>query len=596
MKRKIVLFYCFIFCFVTIAGAQQDLQRKKDSLWQALTAAEGLEKIQTYERLGGCYYAASANDDGQMDTLSKVYEAMFVEAGKQKKPKYQAIARVNILATLTNRKSYDEVIRRAPAYLDFMEKQEDEAVWQYYYLVRYILFKAHRWNGDLDAALQTAQESYEYAKKQNNEDGMGTSLISMSEIYASQDRQAEAEQCLRQAIELLKGNEALDNTLGTAYAQLSYPLLAQKRYDEVLALNKEFEELIVRNEARTGIPNEIHYANLWSNYLQYYIGTGDYDQAEIYCDKLEATPKNTGLEEYIFSSRARILASRGQYAEALASLEKMKTLTGTTDKLFMNELDRLHIDILVKMNRVDEAYQLWQDAETVRDSIRNADFAVQIDELRTQYEVDRHIAEKERNRNYFLFALAGCLTLLLLLGGVVYYNRIITKKNKKLYRQIKEQDRLADELAQMERQYRTLTAEIPEHDATTAEETAEPAPLGDKQQRDLVARLRDYLLCDKNFTNPDINRDELTAALGVNKNTLSEAVKAVTDKTMMEYIRLLQLEEARRLLDKHPQLTIEAVAFDCGFHASNTFYRLFRKHYGISPAEYRKMAKRDLGL
>lgn len=57
-----------------------------------------------------------------------------------------------------------------------------------------------------------------------------------------------------------------------------------------------------------------------------------------------------------------------------------------------------------------------------------------------------------------------------------------------------------------------------------------------------------------------------------------------------EYIRRVQLEEARRLLDKYPELTVEAVAFDCGFNALNTFYRLFRKHYGISPAQYRKIA------
>ena len=41
----------------------------------------------------------------------------------------------------------------------------------------------------------------------------------------------------------------------------------------------------------------------------------------------------------------------------------------------------------------------------------------------------------------------------------------------------------------------------------------------------------------------------------------------------------------------HPELTIEAVAFSCGFSIPSTFYRLFRRQWGISPAEYRKMAE-----
>jgi Transcriptional regulator containing an amidase domain and an AraC-type DNA-binding HTH domain len=44
------------------------------------------------------------------------------------------------------------------------------------------------------------------------------------------------------------------------------------------------------------------------------------------------------------------------------------------------------------------------------------------------------------------------------------------------------------------------------------------------------------------------------------------------------------------MLEKHPELTIEAIAADCGFNAPNTFYRLFQKNYEISPAEYRKIA------
>ena len=55
-------------------------------------------------------------------------------------------------------------------------------------------------------------------------------------------------------------------------------------------------------------------------------------------------------------------------------------------------------------------------------------------------------------------------------------------------------------------------------------------------------------------------RQDIISALGTNKNTLTDAVKAVTGKSPMEYMRTLKVEEARRKLDSHPELTIEAIA------------------------------------
>ena len=190
-----------------------------------------------------------------------------------------------------------------------------------------------------------------------------------------------------------------------------------------------------------------------------------------------------------------------------------------------------------------------------------------------------------RNRNYFLFALGGCILLTLVLGGYVYYNRLILRKNRALYLRIKEQERLAEELQEAERQREEADAATHVGDAETAREQARL-----HQQRELVARLHDYLLSDRNFANPKLDAAEIALALSTNRTTLFDTLKAVTGQTPVEYIRALQLQESKRMLETDSRLTIAAIAEECGFNSSRTFYRHFREQYNITPTEYRKIA------
>ena len=485
----------------------------------------------------------------------------FAQTAEEPTPAQQAKTMQTQINELFGERDFNGIVAQAPEALDFMQKNEQ---WVPYYQTAGVLSNAYRSLGDYDQALAEANKIYNFAKARNHSEGMGMALFSMSRAYGGLRRFAEQEEALHESIALLKDSESYLNVLPNVYTRLILSFIGQARYDEAMQLAAECEEVNRRYEKASGKPQLAPWVNLWIAYIDLYRQTSQPDQALYYIRKCDSA---TNGNMKFYKELGHVYYMKGEYAQALEELNK-----AIVRNPLSRESEALKLVTLIHLGEAQEADSLFRTIIAKQDSVSNSAFNAQIDELRTQYEVDKHVAEKQRNRNYFFFALAGCALLLLLLAGAAYHNRTITRKNRGLYQRIKEQDRLQKELAKVKSPQK------------------EPQP-GTQQQLDLIERLHQYLLSNNNLAKAEMNRDELIAALATNKNILSEAVKTVTGKTLMEYIRFMQLEEARRMLDDHPELTIEAIATDCGFNTTNTFYRLFRKRYEISPAEYRKASK-----
>lgn len=584
MKYKtslIAILWGILLCFTLPVLAQNNLQHQKDSLRQVIEHSEGIDKLKSYNRL--CYlYMSEVADDQKMDTLLMLFNQVEAEAIKQRNVEIQGIVYGNAIIAHINRSEHDKVIEKAPAYLDFYI---ENGLWKFYYQIHMQLITAYNLKGEYEPAVEEAEKMYARAKNRKDKAGMATALYATGMIYNSQDRWKEEEKCFRECIDLLWEVSGYDNILTQSYAFLCMVLRAQNQYDELLQLVPEYEKAIARFEKASGRTQPEARGNLYIALMNTYIDIHDYDKAEPYLAKIEALINNDISRFELLRARALILQSRGDYGKALAAVDSAINRTLESD-FNLNSIRRIKMQLLARLGHYQEADGLLDEIIATNDTLKNVEVNARFDELRTQYEVEKHIAEKERNFHYFLFTLAICLVLVLLLAGTFYYNRMIALKNRKLYERIKEQDRLADELSRLANVRQSEPSS--EDSGKTAGATELFAP--SSEQQNLVIRLQEYLLSDDNLSNTDINRDDIISALGTNKNALTDAVKAVTGKSPMEYMRTLKVEEARRKLDRHPELTIEAIAFSCGFNTPSTFYRLFRKQYGISPTEYRKMS------
>jgi AraC-like DNA-binding protein len=242
-----------------------------------------------------------------------------------------------------------------------------------------------------------------------------------------------------------------------------------------------------------------------------------------------------------------------------------------------------------------ESAALYRQMMDTKDELNHEQFYKQINELRTLYALDKaeieavkHLAEIRRQRLVNAGLSTGCLALMLIIAITVWSRKKIAGKNRGLYRQIKEQERLADELEAMTQQYEQIRQFVPPSNGSETSHSRS-APGNDKQ-RHLVSQFREFLLKDKYFATFEIDIHEVAYIIATNKTTLTEALKCITGKSPMEYINFIRLDEAKRML-YNSDLTIEAIATDCGFNTRQTFYRQFKEQYRITPAEYRKIAK-----
>jgi signal transduction histidine kinase/AraC-like DNA-binding protein len=100
----------------------------------------------------------------------------------------------------------------------------------------------------------------------------------------------------------------------------------------------------------------------------------------------------------------------------------------------------------------------------------------------------------------------------------------------------------------------------------------------------LVKRAVVYL--QRHYAQP-LSRQEIAAAIGVNKSYLSEIFHQELGISPWEYLNRYRINVAKQLLRTTNQ-SITSIAAQVGFNDSSYFGRVFHKHVGLAPSEYRK--------
>ena len=115
----------------------------------------------------------------------------------------------------------------------------------------------------------------------------------------------------------------------------------------------------------------------------------------------------------------------------------------------------------------------------------------------------------------------------------------------------------------------------------------EPDSLTDEQ---LFKYINKVIVQEKLFLDPNFERQTIIDRFQLSKERVGAVFSKGSDHSKMSnYIQQLRLEYAAKLLIEQPDKSIVQIASDCGFSSNTYFSDRFRKCFGMSPTDFRKV-------
>lgn len=104
---------------------------------------------------------------------------------------------------------------------------------------------------------------------------------------------------------------------------------------------------------------------------------------------------------------------------------------------------------------------------------------------------------------------------------------------------------------------------------------------------DFVRKLKEIMA--NQFSNSEFDLTKVNLNLGVSTDYLRRCFRKETGMTPLEYLMNMRISQAKMYLIQCRHMSIEQIAFDCGFKDGYYFSRCFKKKVGISPSEFRNL-------
>lgn len=126
------------------------------------------------------------------------------------------------------------------------------------------------------------------------------------------------------------------------------------------------------------------------------------------------------------------------------------------------------------------------------------------------------------------------------------------------------------------------------YDRTVAKEIGKENEPNENKNTEFLCRVTDIIY--REMKNSNFSSAELAQELAISISQLNKKLNSITGYPSSGYILQVKLNYAKKLLSTQDK-TIGEVASECGIFDMNYFSRIFKKHTGVTPTQFKKISQ-----
>lgn len=130
------------------------------------------------------------------------------------------------------------------------------------------------------------------------------------------------------------------------------------------------------------------------------------------------------------------------------------------------------------------------------------------------------------------------------------------------------------------------------------EQEASRLKIDDQQRKELLAQIKHIMEETTDYCDCDFSLEKLASAIGTNSKYVSQLINETYGKNFRTFINEYRIKLACLRLDnteEYGNYTVQAIGESVGYKSRGNFTEIFKKHTGLTPAIYQKIAKSENG-